>query len=172
MIVTPRNVRVEKGPPEMSGRIKLLLQDYSPDEIKAAVIKSWADRSRVPLQKLASGFVASRYLDSLTQRCSTSMSLLGEKVDFVDLSQVEDAFEATFSAEHRREHGVVYTPPFIARYLIREGMALSSHAQNNRFAFCDPCCGGAAFQIAAAEVLFEEQQINYEESFQNHIWGF
>jgi methylase of polypeptide subunit release factors len=88
------------------------------------------------------------------------------------LSQVEDAFEAAFTEDHRREHGVVYTPPFIAKYLVREGMAMAARSGKKNFAFCDPCCGGAAFQIAAAEILFEEQQINYEDSFQNHIWGF
>jgi len=173
MIVAARNTKVEKTPSDITGRVKVLLQDYSADEIKAAVIKKWADRNDVPVQELSSGFVSNRYLSSFTQRSSSSLSLLGgRRDDFVDLSQVEDAFEATFPEDHRREHGIVYTPPFIAKYLIREGMTMASSFRKKNFAFCDPCCGGAAFQIAAAEVLFEEQQINYEDSFQNHIWGF
>lgn len=173
MIAAARNTRIEKPPSDLTGRVKALLQDYSPDEIKAAVIKNWADRNGVPVQELSSGFVSNRYLSNFTQRSSTSLSLLGGRGDdFVNLSQVEDAFEATFSDDHRREHGVFYTPPFIAKYLIREGMAMASSSGKKDFAFCDPCCGGAAFQIATAEVLFEERQINYEDSFQNHIWGF
>lgn len=173
MIVPARNANAEKAPSNLTGRVKILLQDYSADEIKAAVIKKWADRNDVPVQELSRAFVSNRYLSSFTQRSSSSLSLLsGREDDFINLSQVEDAFEATFSEDHRREHGVVYTPPFIAKYLIREGMAMASSFRKANFAFCDPCCGGAAFQIAAAEVLFEEQQINYEDSFQNHIWGF
>jgi adenine-specific DNA-methyltransferase len=173
MIAAARNTKVEKAPSDLTGRVKVLLQDYSADEIKAAVIKNWADRNNVQVQELSSGFVSNRYLSSFTQRSSTSLSLLGGRGDdFADLSQVEDAFEATFTEDHRREHGVVYTPPFIAKYLIREGIAMASSSRKKNFSFCDPCCGGAAFQIAAAEVLFEEQQINYEDAFQNHIWGF
>jgi adenine-specific DNA-methyltransferase len=172
-MIAARNVKVEKFPSELVGRVKVLLQDYSADEIKAAVIKNWADRNDVPVQELSTGFVSNRYLSSFTQRSLSSLSLLGGRGDdFANLSQVEDAFEATFTEDHRREHGVVYTPPFIAKYLIREGMAMAAKARKENFTFCDPCCGGAAFQIAAAEVLFEEHQINYEDSFQNHIWGF
>jgi hypothetical protein len=171
-MIAARNVKVEKAPSDLIGRVKVLLQDYSADEIKAAVIKNWADSNDVPVQELSSGFVSNRYLSSFTQRSSSLLSLLGGRGDdFANLSQVEDAFEATFSEDHRREHGVVYTPPFIAKYLIREGMAMAAKSRKENFTFCDPCCGGAAFQIAAAEVLFEEQQINYEDSFQNHIWG-
>ncbi|HVU07287.1 MAG TPA: N-6 DNA methylase [Verrucomicrobiae bacterium] len=172
-MIAARNARIEKTSSDLAGRVKVLLQDYSPDEIKAAVIKNWANRNGVAVQELSSGFVSNRYLSNFTQRSLTSMSLLGGSGnDFVNLSQVEDAFEATFSEDHRREHGVVYTPPFIAKYLIREGMAMAAKSRTKNFTFCDPCCGGAAFQIAAAEVFFEEQQIHYEDSFQNHIWGF
>jgi adenine-specific DNA-methyltransferase len=173
MIVAARKSKVEKAHSDITGRVKLLLRDYSADEIKAAVIRNWADRNDVPVQELSGGFVSNRYLSSFTQRSSSSLSLLaGRGDDFVSLSQVEDAFEATFTEDHRREHGVVYTPSFIAKYLIREGMAMTARPGKKNFAFCDPCCGGAAFQIAAAEVLFEEMRINYEDSFQNHIWGF
>jgi len=173
MIAVAQRTRVEKRPPDLVGKVKQLLQDYSADEIKAAVIKNWADCNGVALHELSRGFVCDSFLQNLTSRALTSMSLLGVRADdLVNLSQVEDAFEATFSDEHRRQHGVVYTPPFIAKYLIREGIAMASAFQKPAFSFCDPCCGGAAFQIAAAEVFFEERQINYEDSFQNHIWGF
>jgi len=168
-----RGVNSDKRTTDLVGRIKLLLQDHSPDEIKAAVIRNWADHNGLPLQEISTGFVSNRYLSEFTKRVSLSMSLLGGKVgDFASLSQVEDAFEATFSDIHCRDHGVVYTPPFIAKYLIREGIAMSSSFRKKDFSFCDPCCGGAAFQIATAEVMLEEWQINYEDSFQHHIWGF
>ena len=173
MIAVPQRTSIKKAPPDLVGKIKQLLEDYAADEIKAAVIKNWADCRGVPLHELSQGFVCSGVLQNLNSQVLTSMTLLGVSADdLVNLSQVEDAFEATFSEEHRRQHGVVYTPPFIAKYLIREGIAMTSAFQKATFSFCDPCCGGAAFQIAAAEVLFEERQINYEDAFQNHIWGF
>ena len=172
-MIAARNGKVEKSPSDLFGRVKVLLQDYSADEIKAAVIKKWADRNDVPVQRLSSGFICNRYLSSFSQGAMSSLSLLGgRKDDFANLSQVEDAFEATFTEDHRRDHGIVYTPPFIAKYLIREGMRMAAKSRKKNYIFCDPCCGGAAFQIAAAEVLFDEQQINYEDSFQNHIYGF
>ena len=173
MLTTARSLRARKRPLDLAGRVQVLLHDYSPEEIKAAVIKHWADGNGVSLGQLANGYVSGRHLCSLTSSSSASMLLLGDgKDEVLSLSQVEDAFEATFSEQHRREHGVVYTPPFIAKYLIREGRVMASSIKRESFSFCDPCCGGAAFLISAAEVLFEEEQINYEDSFRRHIWGF
>lgn len=173
MIAAAQRSNIKKSRQDLVGKIQQLLQDYSADEIKAAVIKNWAARNHVPLLELSKGFVCNSFLTNLNAGTSTSMSLLGiQENDFGNLSQVENAFEAIFSDEHRRQLGVVYTPPFIAKYLIREGIAMASAFQKKAFTFCDPCCGGAAFQIAAAEAFFEEKQISYEDSFQNHIWGF
>jgi hypothetical protein len=173
MIIAAQKARAPKNPPDLFAKVNFLLMDYSRDEIKAAVIKRWADLNAVSVQELSSGYVTGRYLGNLTQQALRSLTSLNEgRNDLLSLAQVECAFEATFTEQHRREHGVVYTPPFIARYLIREGRAMSSSSGKTSFVFCDPCCGGAAFLIAAAEVLFEEEQISYEDSFRHHIWGF
>jgi hypothetical protein len=52
MIAAARNAKVEKAPSNLTGRVKVLLQDYSADEIKAAVIKNWADSKAVSFKSV------------------------------------------------------------------------------------------------------------------------
>jgi adenine-specific DNA-methyltransferase len=170
MATKPQMAKINRE--AISELIKVLLQDYSADEIKAAVVKRWAQNNNVPLAHIAKGYTSGRFLSYSTDRSFASLSLLAQRTnDVFDLSHVEGAFESIFTDEQRRRHGIVYTPAFIANYLVREGKKMVADDSRSEFKFCDPCCGGATFLISAAEVLFDEG-IDYENSFLNHIWGF
>ena len=85
---------------------------------------------------------------------------------------MEAAFEALYPTAQKREQGVVYTPPHITDYLVREGMKMGGRLFGKTTRICDPCCGGAAFILAAARYLEKQHGVPPESALQEHIWGF
>jgi adenine-specific DNA-methyltransferase len=156
----------------LDGALRWLRSEFTVLEIKAAVIAYWAEHHGYTLKSLESSPGAGGYLAHLRANAIEAVEAVSAGAStFTNLAEVEDAFERLLDARHRKDNGVVYTPDFIAKYLITEGFKLSA-TDLKKARFCDPCCGGAVFVLAAAQFLNQQTGIPLENALRDHIWGF
>ncbi len=69
----------------------------------------------------------------------------------------EATFELTAKKQHRKEHGIYYTPRFVTDYIVREtvGRFLKERSHNEilNIEILDPACGSGSFLIRAYDEL-------------------
>jgi methylase of polypeptide subunit release factors len=169
LLITP--VR-RKRPSTLARALESLRTQFSIEEIKAALISLWIeanDHASHALDHAPSAGARLAHLDSGVVQAVQS-AIQGICL-FSNLTDVENAFENLIADGERKENGIVYTPTYIAEYLVAEGFKLSQVdlAQSR---FCDPCCGGAAFVLTAANFLHRHAGVSRTTALREHIWGF
>lgn len=169
LLITP--VR-RKRLPTLEQALESLRAEYSISELKAALIYLWLVTNGHPTDALNNAPSAGTRLAHLDSSIAQALRCATEGVcSFSSLTEIENAFENLIADDERKENGIVYTPGYIAEYLIAEGFKLS---QTNLASarFCDPCCGGAVFVLTAANFLHRHAGISRTAALRDHIWGF
>ena len=150
----------------IAGGISQLCRSFEPAIIRSALVREWIAANDVSKQRL--------------RRCSAVMEIVERESADVplpdalrnpNLKELEFSFESLMDTEHRRSHGVVYTPEWVIDYLVSDalqnlGMNLSSPV------ICDPACGSGGFLLCAAEILHHQLGISFEHAFADCLIGF
>lgn len=87
-----------------------------------------------------------------------------------DLETITEFFEVLLEEENKYENGIVFTPRFIAEYIVKEAFAKVS-ASISDARIIDPGCGCGIFLVAAAEFILRNSTKQIDAIIENNIFG-
>ena len=99
------------------------------------------------------------------------LQILSDVTFPVDLEYAIEFFESLLDVESVEENGIVFTPKYIAEYIVSQAMEGVSEWSDD-FAIVDPACGCGIFLIAAAEYVHNRFQIPMSHIIEQNIFGF
>ena len=149
-----------------------LLKEYPVALVRKALILCWAKKNSIAYKDLARADSTSKFLDC--KESSGFDELLNrfiEQTQSISIKELEGAFESLIDKERRKSQGAVYTPDFIAEYLIETAIDFTWQDKFADFKICDPSCGSGGFLIKSAEILNRKKRISITDAFNNHIVG-
>lgn len=87
-----------------------------------------------------------------------------------DLATIIELFEFLLEKDNKDEHGIVFTPQYIAEYISKQTL---SHMTNipESISIIDPGCGYGIFLIAAAEYILKVTDRSIDSIIENNIYG-
>lgn len=88
----------------------------------------------------------------------------------LEIELIAEFFESLLEPEDVNEHGIVFTPQYIADY-ISAGVIPAALPPEAQPRVIDPGCGCGIFLVSAAECLHRALQRDYVELFNNCIYG-
>lgn len=86
-----------------------------------------------------------------------------------DFETIIEFFESLLDVDKKTENGIVFTPKYIADYIVNT--ILKQYQWKANSAFIDPGCGGGIFLISAAEHLYKSLNISMDDIIENFIFG-
>ncbi len=86
-----------------------------------------------------------------------------------DFETIIELFESLLDADKKTENGIVFTPKYIADYIVNT--IFKQHQWKSNSAFIDPGCGCGIFLISAAECLYNNLNISIDKIIENYIFG-
>lgn len=149
-----------------------LSKDFDENDLRAGLIKHWAEINKIKSQKLERLKKAVLFIEkSNSNEAERVLKALNSSNDKFDLKELEGAFELLIDKHRKKKQGAVYTPDYIIDYLITSSLQMTQEFDSENFRFCDPACGSGGFLIRTANKLFELHRINHTEAFEKHISG-
>ena len=95
--------------------------------------------------------------------------ILGEYNMPVDLETIIEFFESLLDSNTKAENGIVFTPKYIADYIVAS--VIEKRPWDETKYFIDPGCGGGIFLISAAEILYNKFGLNIDTIIEKYIYG-
>lgn len=92
-------------------------------------------------------------IDSLVRRLSELLASHAWSAS--DGEWLGPLFERHLSHDHKKTHGVFYTPREVVDYVLRHSLPPADQPISNSFRLIDPACGSGNFLAPALEALFE-----------------
>lgn len=87
-----------------------------------------------------------------------------------DLESVVEFFEAMLEQDSKDANGIVFTPKYIAEYIV--GTTLNDvNNWSKNISIIDPCCGSGIFLIAAVEYIHKKFDIPVDDIICHNIYG-
>ena len=86
-----------------------------------------------------------------------------------DFETIIEFFESLLDVNKKAENGIVFTPKYIADYIVNAILKQREWKANS--AFIDPGCGSGIFLISAAEYLYKSLNVSMDEIIENYIFG-
>lgn len=87
----------------------------------------------------------------------------------VDIETVIEFFESLLDSSAKTENGIVFTPKYIADYIVEA--VIKKKEWNKDKHFIDPGCGGGIFLISAAEILHKKYGLSIDKIIEEYIYG-
>lgn len=137
-------------------RLKKNLKKYSDKEIENGVMNYT---------------LASYGLDDFTDESDhikEIVNLLSSYQFPTDLEVICEFFESLLEKENKEENGIVFTPKFIAEYMVKE--AFRDHSLEKSLVI-DPSCGCGIFLISAAEFILKSTSKSIDSIIEENIYG-
>ncbi len=148
-----------------------LARGHCSGTIRAAFIRHFADTNGLSASCLrACPTAAARASLANIAEIESVRRNLRTRLPTVTIKNLEAAFEALLSLDHRRSKGAVYTPDFIIDYLLSEALA-NADTGGRIPEVCDPACGSAGFLLRAARLLASRYDLTYADAFARYVTG-
>ncbi len=109
------------------------------------------------------------YDEYISDRAQTVCEILKQKQFPTDMETVIEFFEFMLDKDIKSEKGIVFTPKYIADYIVSN--VLREKPWDKEKKFLDPGCGGGIFLVSAAEKLHHVYGIDMDDIIQNYIYG-
>lgn len=87
-----------------------------------------------------------------------------------DLETIIELFESLLEEHNKNENGIVFTPQYIAEYIVKNLFEELSE-YNEGLSIIDPGCGCGIFLITAAEIISSKFNIKIDTVINNNIYG-
>jgi len=150
-----------------------LLRAAAPEAVRCAFIVQWAashavDLGALPATSTAAGFVA----PPLRDRAAREIEHLRAVALRPSLKDLENVFELSLDAQHRRAQGATYTPDAVIDGLVDTGLSMLPPGRARGAALCDPACGTGGFLLRAASTLAEREGLLPSEVLYTRLVGF
>lgn len=145
-------------------RILAAVKPYKSEEIEAGVI-------RYVCEKCNGSFCYTGEFRKYEKGAPGELLDLLEKMDFpVDIEFIIEFFEAMLEEENVNENGIVFTPGYIADYIVSLAME-GRDAYSEKIKLIDPGCGCGIFLIAAVKYFRNRFGKTTAEILERHIYG-
>ena len=152
--------------------LKALLKQYSPNTLRSAFIRHWANSNNIPMKELIKGEAIHNTISIEENSYDVELyKQLHHNFPNFTLKEVEGVFEELLSVEQRKSFGAVYTPNYIIDYLVNNAMRMRQSGSDIP-RICDPCCGSGGFLIRAADILADNYGLSASEAFSTALVGF
>lgn len=138
--------------------IKKQLQPYSNDTIESGIMLHCL---------FAYGSNTSRFENNLTKAVA---DIFRNNQLPTDIGTAVEFFETMLEDTSKNMHGIVFTPQYIANYIVRNAIS-ESRTSVASIKIIDPGCGCGIFLVAAAEYLHTTFQISIDSIIENNIYG-
>lgn len=87
-----------------------------------------------------------------------------------DIESVIEFFESLLSQDNKSENGIVFTPKYIADYIVHQTLSHITEWQED-IKIIDPSCGCGIFLVSAIEYIHEKFSIPINQIIENNILG-
>lgn len=140
------------------------VEPYSVSSVEGTLLKVFLAQNHIPLTNL-SPFLLKIY----KQNDDKINGLIKRQKIKVTLKFIEHVFEALIDFDQKKENGVVFTPNFVGKHLIKE---MTSHLKpENNSKVIDPACGGGSLLVVAAEEIMKKTGSKAKNVVENQIFG-
>lgn len=140
--------------------LRRISQTYSHQQIEASLVQVFLEQN---------GFTATTpNLQELVQNAEPSLCELLHTLPPLTLSLIKSVLEEMVSLHERGKNGVVFTPEYIANYILAQ--TIPSPCSKN-YRLIDPACGSGSFLLPAAEQLHRISGKPMREIISNHLYG-
>lgn len=151
--------------------LESLSKDYSPDLVRAGLVRAWAASNDVALDNLKQGRVVSSFLQSEAPAAERLARRVRAEADGLSLKDLERSFEHLIEEERQTKQGAFYTPNYVIDYLIEHSLAESDARSDAAPRICDPACGSAGFLLRAAEHLEARHGVTPQKAVRDCLAG-
>ena len=141
-----------------------IYEKYSQRELEAAAIKLLMDHYDSTASSEA-------IYDNNSERISECERFLQDNNFSPDIENVISFFETFEDTGAVSRNGIVFTPLYIAKYMVKLMLA-SLSSWNEDIRILDPCCGCGIFLLAVIEEVHDRFNIPVREIIENNIYGF
>lgn len=86
-----------------------------------------------------------------------------------DIETIIEFFESLLNADAKVENGIVFTPKYIADYVVASVVLTNAWDETKRF--IDPGCGGGILLVSAAEMLHKDYDMDIDTIIEKYIFG-
>lgn len=148
----------------MISLVNTLIQDYSQEDIEASAIRFFIrNNDNIDINNIQNRVLINcmNHGNKIIENYIQNYKENWEICDLINL------FEALVPMEERKENGVVFTPKYIAEYIIRN--TVQEFNINDKI--LDPSCGCGAFLCVLPEILSEGKKISIIQLIENNIYG-
>ena len=140
-------------------RIKEETLQYSPDEINMGIMQYCLSYY---------GYSDNKYSCEVSKALSDIFSK--HKLPY-DLEIIIEFFESLLEGTNKDENGIVFTPKYIAEYIVKETLGGLSHYEPS-LSIIDPGCGCGIFLLTAIEYVVNRFDVSVDTVVHNNIFGF
>lgn len=145
-------------------KVVQISKEYSRYEIESSVIEYISE-------KCGQDFYYNEQLAEIEGYADKNLITQFECLGFpIDLEFIVEFFESLLETENINENGIVFTPRYIADYIVRK--SIESHSLSENVKAIDPGCGCGIFLIAFADYIHKKTGKAYKEIINQNIYGF
>lgn len=141
--------------------LKGLLAKHSIIEIENAAIKLFLKNNKI--KKLKNKLIKNR----ITSINFEIYNVIEKNFDIVTINSLDKFFENLFNEKEKEENGIVFTPDFIANYIVEN--TIEYFDDNTKI--IDPSCGCGIFLISAIKYIKEKKHIPFKNIIKNNLYG-
>ena len=143
---------------QLFNSIKKQTQSYDYGDIENAIIKYFLEKSNIVNDI------------SISDDALAIKNILEDSNTPFDLEAIVELFEMFLEQDNKDENGIVFTPQYIARFIISSLISNDDTIDTNT-TIIDPSCGCGIFLITAAEMLLERTNLDIDSIINNNIYG-
>lgn len=142
----------------------VIYERYSQRELEAAAIK-------LLMEHYCSAASSEAIYDNNSERISECERFLQDNNFSPDIENVISFFETFEDTGAVSHNGIVFTPLYIAKYMVKLMLA-SLSLWNEDIRILDPCCGCGIFLLALIEEVHDRFNIPVRDIIENNLYGF
>ena len=143
---------------------KKLLSTYSVEVIECAAIQKFLESRDMSLADINIPLIKRFQKIAIDDKI---VSYFNEYKPYWSLKDIENLFESLIDSKIKKEGGIVFTPEYIVKYILRNTI----NKINNSTTILDPACGCGAFLVHATEYLSEKLSKSIVDVLEENIFG-
>ncbi|MCY6353668.1 HsdM family class I SAM-dependent methyltransferase [Clostridium sp. ZS2-4] len=140
------------------------LSKFKIAEIESEIIKLFLVQNNIDVMNVRNNFIKNLISNYNNEEIR---DLLSEYQDMWQLKHIDNLFEGLIESANKKQNGAVFTPRYIAEYIINN--TVENFTRNSKI--LDPACGSGAFLYVLAEKLNDQHEISIVEAIENNIYG-
>ena len=145
----------------MNKSLSILLKKYSVEELENTLIKLFLENHKI---QNVNNILINNRISNINKNLYKK---LNNSFNVNSLDELNKLFEELFDENEKTENGIVFTPTFIADYIVKN--TISDYKNSTKI--IDPSCGCGIFLISAVEYIQKTYKKDIISIIENNIFG-